>query len=390
MRFRHSLALIVLAALPAAAPLAAQSRPPAGTVHVQSGQTASTLSQAKPPAQTQRPLRVGVNVVRLPVTVRGPHGQLALNFGPEDFEISDNGIPQHILHFEVGGNPMAVVLVVETSARVAPLLPGIGKSGIIFTEMVMGANGKGAVIGFDDTSRLLVPFTFDHDRIQKAVSHLRPGDDGAHLRDALRRAIGMLENQPEDLRRVIIAVSESTDTGSKAELDGVLRDAELADVSIYTIGLSTTASELRAPPSQASGPVYGPTGTYSRPGVPGTPQTPTTMEQSSGNINPLPLAVMLAKMGIRLVAKKTLKAASAATGGDHISTFHDHAIQQAMDRFGEELNAQYILAYRAPPSGPWGFHTVTVNVLERGYKVRTRPGYFLAPPNGSTTPNPQP
>ena len=96
-----------------------------------------------------------------------------------------------------------------------------------------------------------------------------PGDDGAHLRDALRRAIGMLENQPEDLRRVIIAVSESTDTGSKAGLDSVLRDAELADVSIYTIGLSTTASELRAPPSQASGPDYGPTGTYSRPGVPG-------------------------------------------------------------------------------------------------------------------------
>jgi VWFA-related protein len=383
MRLRSGAALFFVAALPTA-PLAAQSRRPTAPARAQHAPAASS-SQAGPHAEEQSPLRAGVTVVRLPVSVRGPGGQLALDLVRSDFLVYDDGIPRPITHFDIGGNPISVVLVVETSARVAPLLPAIRKTGIIFTEIVMGATGEGAVIGFDDTSRLLVPFTLDHDRIQKAVSRLKPGDDGARLRDALGRAIELLGNQPEDRRRVIVVVSESSDTGSKEEIGSLLRDAELADVSIYTIGLSSSAAELRAAPSQATGPTFGPPGTFPRPGVPGSPQTPTTMQQSGGNLDPLPLVFFLGRIGLHLIAAKPLKAASAATGGDHASTFHDRAIEQAMGRFGEEINSEYVLAYQAPTSGPWGFHTVAVKVSRPGYKVRTRPGYFLAPPSASTT-----
>ena len=112
------------------------------------------------------------------------------------------------------------------------------------------------------------------------------------------------------------------------------------------------------------------------------------MQQSGGNVNPLALVFFLGKMGLHLIAAKPLKAASAATGGDHISAHRDRAIAQAMSRFGQEMNAEYILAFQAPSTGPWGFHTVTVKVTRDGYKVHTRPGYFLAPPNGSTIRNP--
>jgi VWFA-related protein len=385
MRLRFGAAIFFVAALPTA-PLAAQSRGPTAPAREQEAQAASS-SQAARHAEQQKPLRAGVTVVRLPVSVRAPGGQLALDLVRSDFLVYDDGLPRAITHFDIGGNPVSVVLVVETSARVAPLLPAIQKTGIVFTETVMGATGEGAVIGFDGTARLLVPFTLDHDGIQKAVSRLKPGDDGARLRDAIEHAIQLLGNQPEDRRRVIIVVSESTDTGSKEGIGSVLRDAELADVSIYTIGLSTSAAELRAAPSQAAGPTFGPPGTFSRPGVPGSPQTPTTMQQSGGNLDPLPLVFFLGRMGLRLLMAKPLKAASAATGGDSVSTLHDKAIEQAMERFGEEINSEYVLAYQAPASGPWGFHTVSVEVTRPGYKVRTRPGYFLAPPSGSTMSN---
>jgi VWFA-related protein len=390
MKLRFQAALFFVAALPAA-PLAAQSRRPAVPAGAQHARTASS-SQAKPHAEEQKPLRAGVTVVRLPVSVRGPGGQLALDLRRGDFQVYDNGIQQPINHFDIGGNPISVVLVVETSARVAPLLPAIRKTGLIFTEMVMGATGEGAVIGFDDTSRLLVPFTYDHDRVQKQISRLKPGDGGSRLRDALGSAIRLLENRPENRRRAIVVLSESRDTGSKQGIGSILRDAELANVSIYTVGLSSAGSELRAAPTQASGPSYGPTGTFPTPGVPGTPQTPTTTQQSGGagggNVDLLSPVVLLGKMGIHLIASKPLKAASAATGGDHVSARRDRAIEQAMERFGEEINSEYILAFQAPASGPWGFHTVTVQVTRPGYKVRTRPGYFLAPPNGSTVRNP--
>jgi hypothetical protein len=59
-----------------------------------------------------------------------------------------------------------------------------------------------------------------------------------------------------------------------------------------------------------------------------------------------------------------------------------------MDRIGGELHAAYTLAYQASTNGPYGYHEITVKITLPGYHVRTRPGYFLAPPNGSTTSNP--
>jgi VWFA-related protein len=386
MRIRL-LPAVFFVALLAAAPLAAQEQHPPDPVHVQPGQIAASR-QSKPLLHAQKPMRVGVNVVRVPVTVRGPDGHLALDLGPENFLVYDNGALQHITHFEVGGNPIDVVLVVETSSRIAPLLPAIHKTGILFTQTVLGATGKGAVIAFDDTPRLLVPFTANHNRIQKAVTQLKVGDDGMHLYDALARAVQMLEEQPDNRRRAIIAISESTDKGSENGLESILRDAELANISIYTIGLSSSAARLRTPPTQAAGPTFGPPGTFPYPSYPGNPQTPGTMQQEGGNVNPLPLIVMLVKMGVHLLAKKALKAASATTGGDHVSTFRDRSIQEAMSRFGREMNAAYTLAYQAPQGGRWGYHQITVKITERGYKVRTRPGYFIAPPSGSTRKNP--
>lgn len=333
----------------------------------------------------QRPLHVRVNLVRLPVTVRGPHGHLAVNLGPENFLVYDNGNLQHIRHFDVGGNPMSVVLVVETSSRIKPLLATIRKTGILFTETVLGANGKGAVIGFNDKPHLLAPFTTNHNRLEKTINDLKAGDKGVHLYDALYRAVHMLEDQPQNRRRVIIDISEAKDTGSINGLESVLRDAELANISIYTIGLSTSSAMLRAQPKQAAAPQFGPPGTFPAPGYPGVPQTPSTLQQQSGNVNPLPLIEMLVKMGVHLLSRKALKASAAATGGDHVSTRRDSSILQAMTRFGEEMNAAYTIAYRAPTNGPWGYHTVTVKVTEPGYRVRTRPGYFIAPPNGSTS-----
>ncbi len=383
---RLPFALTALVGVLAAAPLAAQTRQISPPIHVQPGQLAPQ-QKPKPQGQfhEQKPLRIQANEVVLPVTVRDPHGNLALDLGPEDFQVYDDGNLQRIVHFGLGGNAMDVVLVVENSSRIQPLMPGIRQSGIVFSQTVMGGNGQAAIISVDDSSHLLVPFTYDQDRIEKAISHLKIGDSGLHLYDALGRAIQMLEEQPPTRRRVIVVLSEAVDSGSVEKLESVLRDAELANISIYTIGLSTTAAQLRSPPSQYSEPQFGPPGTFPHPGPPGAPQTPDTLTATQGNANLLALVETLAKLGIHLITPEALVAASAATGGAHLSTFHDKSIQTAMNRVGDELHAEYMLAYDAPRDGPWNFHTVTVRVTRPGYKVRTRPGYFLAMPNGTTT-----
>lgn len=376
MRVVRSIAVVLLAAI-AVVPAFAQEGSPPGPVHP----PASAVQAQKPvPPQSPQTLTRRVTEVRLPVTVRDPHGELALELGPEDFQVYDDNQLQHIEHFDVGGEPLRVILVVEDSSRVASLLAGVRKTGIIFTEAVIGANSEGAVITFDGAPRTVVKFTKDHDRIQKAIAQLKPGDDGAHLYDALYRAIQMLQEQPPKFRRVIVAVSESFDDGSNIKLDGVLRDAQLANVSVYSLGLSTTAAKMRTPPTQAQETTITPPGTFAHPGINGMPQTPVTMQQSQGNADILAVIETLAKLGIHLVTTESLEAASAATGGDHISTFHDASMETAMTRIGAELHGEYILSFLVPADAPYGYHYLNVKVSKPGYKVYTRPGYFLSPP----------
>lgn len=72
--------------------------------------------------------------------------------------------------------------------------------------------------------------------------------------------------------------------------------------------------------------------------------------------------------------------AAAATGGVHYRAIHDRTIHSALDRIGSDLHAQYVLSYRPSSEQASGFHEIKVTVARPEVTVRTRPGYFLAPP----------
>ena len=366
--FLLALLLAALSARPAWAQAPAGPLPPKPGVPIQ------------PPPKERPQIRVKVDLVNAPVTVRDSAGELLLDLTPRDFRIFDNGVEQRIEHFDLGGDPLSVVILVETSSRIEALLPAVRKTGILFTQTVLGPTGEAAVLGFNDTVDALLPFTADPDQVEKTVSALRMGTSGARLYDALSSAIALLRNRPASRRRVIVAVSEAADTGSENKLGQVLREAQLSNVTIYTVGLSTTAAELRAPPKQSGPPQISPPGTFPLPPMPGTPQTPTSEQQRYGNVDLLALAVWLVQHAANAVGQNSLELASVATGGMHLSTFRDRSIEKAIDQIGGELHAQYTLSYRPAGTDPGGYHEIKVQVARRGVKVRSRPGYYVAPP----------
>jgi VWFA-related protein len=280
----------------------------------------------------------------------------------------------------MGGDPLSVVLVFETSSRVEALLPAVRKAGIVFSQTVVGSTGEAAILGFNDTVDQLLPFSANLDEIEKNIESLRMGTSGARLYDALSEAVGMLRSRPANRRRVIVAVSEAADTGSESKLGQVMREAQLANVTIYTVGLSTTAAELRAPPKQAAPPQISPPGTFPLPPMPGTPQTPTTEQQRYGNIDLLALVAWMVQRAANAVGQNSLELATVATGGMHLATFRDRSIEKAVDQIGGELHAQYSLSYRPAGTDPIGYHEIKVQVGRPGLKVRARPGYYIAPP----------
>lgn len=372
MTWTRILALCV-AAFVAGTVLAA---PPAG----RSPQTQGPISP-KPDKPVQQPpestIRVRVALVSAPVIVVGAKGEPVLDLQQKDFHILDGGVAQMIEAFDLGGEQLSAVLVFETSSRIAPLLPAVQKSAIVFTQTVVGPSGEAAVLSYDNGVSTLLPFSSDNDKIEKTIATLQPGNSGARLYDALDSAVGLLRGRPAGRRRAIVVVGEAGDSGSEQRLGRVLRDAQLANIVIYSVGLSTTSAELRSQPSQAGPAPATPPGTFGGPSFPGSAQTPTTQQQYGGNIDLLGLAEWAVRNASAVVKDRPLEVASTATGGTYQSVFRDSKIETAIDAIGGELNSQYILSYRPTGADTPGYHQIKVTVSRPGVKVRTRPGYYL-------------
>ena len=331
------------------------------------------------PAQIQEPpkaaVRVQVDWVSTPVTVRNSKGELELNLAEKDFRVFQDGVEQKIEHFDLGGDPLSIVIVVETSSRVEPLLPAVRNTAVLFSQDVMPGNVQAAIVAYDDHPKVLEAFTSSGDAIERAIKHLPGGLSGAGLYDALSRGVDMLSRQPRERRRVIFAIGEPVDTGSETKLGEVLRAAQLQNVTIYSVGLSTTAAELRA---QQRGPVSPyPEGISPMPGPPGIPQTPSTMQIENTSAD-LGAAVIWVVQHVKATVKdNALELAAAGTGGENVAAFKDRTVEKAVGQIARELHAQYTLSYHPNTGNDPGFHTISVKVDRAGMKVRARPGYFL-------------
>ncbi len=372
----YSIELLVATLLVAVSLDQARGQAPEGPLPPRPG---VPVQQPPRKAQEKPSIKVKVEIVNTPVTVRDASGELVLNLGERDFRVFDNGVEQKIEHFDLGGDPLSIVILLDSSSHVEALLPAVRKTGILFTETVVGQSGEAALLSFDDMVHTLLSFTSDADKIEKAIGSLSMGTSGARLHDALSEAVGLLRRRPDNRRRVIVAVSEARDTGSEIKLGEVLREAQLANITIYSVGLSTTAAELRAPPKQTAPPSATPPGTFGTPPMPGTPQTPTSEQQRHTGLDLLGLVAWLVQRGANAAGQNQLELASVATGGMHVNTFRERSIEKALDQIGGELHAQYTLSYRPTGNEPAGYHQIKVQVTKRGLTARSRPGYYLAP-----------
>jgi len=342
------LALLLSLGLGAAAPSARCQDAPPGPLHPKPG----VQPEPMPPAeQLKHAIRVRVNQVTTPAIVSDSSGEMVLDLKEPNFKVYDNGTEQKIDHFDVGGDPLSIVLVIEASSHIAPMFPTMKRAGIIFAETVMAQTSEAAIISYDSTVDLRAKFTTDTDGIRETIEHLPIGVDDSLLYDAMARGIGMLSERPAVRRRVMLVVGEAQDSGSEARLGEVLRQAQLSNVTIYSIGLSTAMADLRGKP-----------------------------EHINENPDLLALAVWLVKTGKNALTTNSLAVASKATGGLHMSPVRDRSIEKGMDAIGGELHAQYTISYRPSGEDPEGYHEIKVEVDRKNVTVRARPGYYIAPP----------
>lgn len=325
---------------------------------------------------SQKKIRVYTDEVIAPVTVLDSRGELVLDLAQKDFQVFDNGVEQQIDRWDLGGDSLAVALVVETSSHIQMMAPVIRGLGSIFTETVMALHGEAAVITYDSTVDVRQPFTTDHDAIERAIAKVSFDVPQMRLYDAMGAAVELLKTQPSNFRRVMLIVGESQDLTSASKLSLVVRDAELANISIYAVGPSSTTADLRFGRGAFGGDNL-PAIVLPKPLPSISTSGPAADHFGRQFFDMGTPAIWLITRGINEVKNHQLELAAAATGGVHYRALRDSTIRSALDQIGGELHAQYVIAYTPTSGSTPGFHSITVTVARPNMKVRARPGYFV-------------
>jgi VWFA-related protein len=364
---RTTVGLVFLALLPRGAPAYGQ-KVTTGSPQPEPGALTEKMAIAD---GQEHAIKVRVNEVIVPVTVLDSKGEMIFDLTKDKFHIFDNGVEQSIEQFDLGGDRLAVALVMETCSHIQMMAPAIRGLGSIFTETVMALEGRAAVITYDSTVNVRQPFTPDHDAIEHAISKVDFKAPEMRLYDAMSTAVGLLKVQPSNFRRVMLIIGESQDHTSDSKLGLVLREVQLANITIYAVGPSSTAADLRYGTNGSSGITL----PGSLPSV--STQAPARDPMGRPYFDVLTPAIWLLSRGTNEIKNHQLEVAAASTGGIHYRAIGDRTLQSAIDKIGGEIHAQYILSYAPIAEGSPGFHKINVTVVRPKAIVRTRPGYFI-------------
>jgi len=340
-----------------------------------------------PPDQTTA-IRVRSNLVVTPVTVIASTGEFVYSLKKEDFDIFDNGALQRIEGFESEPRRVALVIVVQTTRSVAPLIKDLDSLSSIFSNLLLGPEGVSAVITYSDRINVKQDFSKDPDQLMTTLGKLGPEGIDARLNDAMMRAVALLERRPKTDRRIIVAFSTGFDDGSETDRAEVVRRATGSEVAIYGMGLNPVKSlfwnrrEDHAPTAVAGNPA----------GQMPNAGSPTPSLSSRAYDAPVPgveIVDATGKMVKSAFFKHLMEYYAGYTGGVFYGNWKKDELADLLSRIAAEVNSQYELTYVPDTPAQPGFHKIQVKVLRDGVKVRARAGYFfqpVAPPAKSSAP----
>ena len=219
-------AAVVLAALAAAAGLAASA-------------------QQDDPDAALPSFRAGVDVVSLNVTVTDADNRFVTDLDQASFQIFEDGVLQEITFFSRARLPIALSVLIDTSASMDKRMRTAQEAAIGFSRS-LGPDDLAEIIDFDGRVEILQKFTNDLELLGDAIRQTSAGGSTS-LYNALYVALKELSKAPlrpsEVRRQAIVVLSDGEDTSSLITFDEVLELAKRSETGIYTIGLQEEEDE---------------------------------------------------------------------------------------------------------------------------------------------------
>ena len=189
--------------------------------------------------------RAGVDVVSLNVTVTDADNRFVTDLDQDNFQIFEDGVLQEITFFSRARLPIALSVLIDTSASMDKRMRTAQEAAIGFSRS-LGPDDLAEIIDFDGRVEILQNFTNDLELLGDAIRRTSAGGSTS-LYNALYVALKDLSKAPlrpsEVRRQAIVMLSDGEDTSSLITFDEVLELAKRSETGIYTIGLQEEEDE---------------------------------------------------------------------------------------------------------------------------------------------------
>lgn len=353
--------------------LASPGGAPAPRTSGQKAEAGASTARATPPTGAPAPvkapavqnsIRVRVQVVNVPVTVLDRRGRPVIDLTQNDFRIYEDGKPQAIRYFTREPRPplrIGLLLDTSNSARHELSYEKDAASEFVFNTLE-GRSSKNQIFlqTFDSTSSVIQDFTNDPEVLNDKIRDLKAGG-GKALYDAIYDACRdklLTAGHPEQVRRVLVLISDGLDVQSTHTLDEALSMAHRAETVVYTIGNS----------------VYG----FSNP----TDKVLSEIATQTGGAALFPLEqepgadLETGYLSHGQIGDTSQNKGLGASTGIFSAERLIH-LADALEAIGRELDDQYFIGYTPTNSALDGtYRSIKVIALRKGVRVRAKTGYF--------------
>jgi Ca-activated chloride channel family protein len=290
-----------------------------------------TVSETGIDAQDRARFRIGVDLISLSVTVTDSNRRYVTDLDREEFIVIENGVPQPLTFFGKRGIPLALAVLIDSSASMEESMGRAQEAAAGFVRQV-GPDDVATIIDFDSRVQVAQEFTGDHQLLENAIRQTAAGGSTALFNAvyiALREMSKRMSTDDPDMprRRAIVVLSDGEDTSSLVSFEEVLDAASRSDAVIYTIGLG--------------------------------------------------LQKVLPARGGTQSGDFVLRRLAQQTGGRAFFPADVKDLAAVYADIRSELASQYLLAYESRTGTNDGrYRNIAVRVARSGALVRTRQGYF--------------
>jgi Ca-activated chloride channel family protein len=291
-------------------------------------------------AQTPGPrpsFRVGVEIVSLNVTVMDPANRYVTDLDQGDFNVFEDGIKQDVTFFNKRQQPIALSLLLDSSASMEDKLDTLQRAATEFVR-TLKPDDIGQIVDFDSRVEIRQSFTSKKEDLESAILNTAAGGSTS-LHNAIYISLKELRKiraQAEaDVRRqALVVFSDGEDTSSLVSFEEVLDLAKRSETAIYTIALRSNE------PSQSKG-------------------------------------FREAEFVMRQLAQET--------GGRAFFPARIEDLSGVYAQIADELSSQYTIGYTSKNqirNGAW--RRVIVQVARPNATSRTKKGYYAPTPQGGS------